>query len=277
MLKNSSIYIILWLFQLLIEVHCQTTDTNTKSNAPTIIGAVLGSFVGCSLLLFGGIYVYKRKRNKRGNKKSIPTPLNVENNSSNHETFEIPTIKVHNVNNVNNDNEQEAISTTSAINYVDYGQKKLPKVPMITVDENEEYSTNKEVTNNEIFDHEEKEEKETSIAENRTKILENFKNKVFQVVRKNSKQDMAQDNDEQTPYQNVLVNFKNRIFQAVKKVKISSKRDIAQNNEQVTDPKVLENFKDEILEIVRQEIKQSLRQDKKQKNKQVSNTINNEE
>jgi len=45
----------------------------------------------------------------------------------------------------------------------------------------------------------------------------------------------------------------------------------AQNNEQISNINVLENFKNEILQVVRQEIMQNLKQGTAQNNEQISN------
>ena len=50
----------------------------------------------------------------------------------------------------------------------------------------------------------------------------------------------------------------------------SSRRSIAQNNRQVSNTNILENFKNEILQAVRQEIVQNLREDSA--HEPVSNT-----
>ncbi len=66
-------------------------------------------------------------------------------------------------------------------------------------------------------------------------------------------------------------NFKNEILQAVRQEVIQNpRRVITQKHEQVSNTNVLEDFKNEILHAVRQEIVQNLREDSAHES--VSNT-----
>ncbi len=72
---------------------------------------------------------------------------------------------------------------------------------------------------------------------------------------------------------NDRANFKNEILQTIRQEVMQNPRQhIAQNNEQVSNTNDLEKFKNEIIQAVRQEIMQNPRRDVTQNNEQISNT-----
>src|SRR5688500_16651956 len=56
------------------------TPPTPKHVTQTIIGIVIGSLIGGISLLFGGLFIYKKNKNKRKNKKVIPILGNDEVN-----------------------------------------------------------------------------------------------------------------------------------------------------------------------------------------------------
>jgi len=100
-----------------------------------VIGITIGTFIGSISLVFCGVFLYKRNKNKKESKKVILIPRNEEDTS--HEVLDIPTIR--NVNNYG----QEIISTTSKISNI-YKENLLPKLPV---------AENENSTNNEFYNH----------------------------------------------------------------------------------------------------------------------------
>ena len=65
----------------------QSSSTQSSSNKPAMIGAIIGSLFGGILLSFGGFYLYKLNKDKQKQKHGIPIPG--DDNYSNHSQEEM--------------------------------------------------------------------------------------------------------------------------------------------------------------------------------------------